>query len=662
MSAGKKTVFIGALSLIWLLGVFVAYYAFHKPFTPVLAAGLALAFWRLLTALALVCLGGGIGRFLLRRVDLPPLTALSTQAGLGLGIMALGVLLIGVTAGLSPWLLGTLLLIGLIALRSPILAWVRQLGALGELWRQSRYFGKLTAVMIALLLIAALVLALAPPIQFDALVYHLSFPAAYLRAGRILPMVEVLRSGMPQNAEMLYTWAMALGGGQAAASLGWVISALAVVGLLGWLEHIWGARSAWAGAAALLAGYSLAVSPAWAYVDWPALFFGLAFLVLLSRWLEGGGRYALILAGVFCGLAFGTKYTAGALAGIGGLVILWQERRNIPHGLADLGIFALAALIPAAPWLIKNLIAAGNPLYPFFLAGRAVDATRLAASSHDPPWGGWQDVLLLPLRATAIGQEGGAGYGASIGPLLLGLGVLAWLHSGERRADQSAALKSAAWVAVTGVVIWAVGNRLNGLLIQSRLYYGLFPAFVVLAAAGFAGLSSISIGQVRFARLVETLVLLALGLNVLEVSTAVLQMGAPGAALGLQSESAYLQADLGWYEPAMQAVRDLPADERTLLLFEPRGFYCEPRCTSDEVLDRWTTAYRTYGDYGAIRTAWRDGGYAYLLVYRAGLDFFVSEGGDANHPLSELRALDAFLSELPPPQRFGDDYELYSLR
>jgi hypothetical protein len=662
MPAGKKTVLIGALSLIWLLGVFVAYYAFHKPFTPVLAAGLALAFWRLLTALALVSLGGGIGRILLRLEDLPPLTAFSTQAGLGLGIMALGVLLIGVTVGLSTWLLGALLLVGLIALRRPILAWMRQFKAAGELWLQGEYFGKLTAVMIGVLLTAALVLALAPPIQFDALVYHLSFPAAYLRAGRILPMVEVLRSGMPQNAEMLYTWAMALGGAQASATLGWVISALAVVGMLGWLEHIWGARSAWAGTAALLAGFSLAVSPGWAYVDWPALFFGLAFLVLFSRWLEGGGRRALILAGVFCGLAFGTKYTAGALAGVGGLVILWQERKNIPHGLADLGIFALSALAPSAPWLVKNLIATGDPLYPFFLSGRVMDTTRLANISSEPPWGGWQDVLLLPLRATAIGQEGGAGYGASVGPLLLGLGALAWLRSGERTAGQSTALKSAAWVAVSGVAIWAAGNRLNGLLIQSRLYYALFPAFVVLAAAGFAGLSSISIGQVRFARLVETLVVLALGLNVLEVSANVLQRGALGAALGVQNEPAYLQANLGWYEPAMQAVRDLPAGERTLLLFEPRGFYCEPRCTSDAVLDQWSTAYRTYGDYGAIRTAWRDSGYAYLLVYRAGVDFFISVGGDAHHPLSELRALDAFLAELPPPQRFGDAYELYSLR
>ena len=135
-------------------------------------------------------------------------------------------------------------------------------------------------------------------------------------------------------------------------------------------------------------------------------------------------------------------------------------------------------------------------------------------------------------------------------------------------------------MALGGLALWALGNQLSGNLIQTRYYFSIFPAFAVLAAAGEYGLRQLHIPRVRLERISAALVLLALGLNLLEVGHSVLKQGSPQAALGIKSEAAYLADNLGWFQPAMQAVRDLPEGARTLLLYEPRSLYCAPRCAA----------------------------------------------------------------------------------
>ncbi len=105
MQSSKKFLLIGLAALAWCFGVIVLYFISHKPLTPGLAAALGLFIWRLIVALALVSLGGGIGSLLYRNEKTHPLARLALQAGLGLGALSLGVLIIGSTAGLPGWLL-----------------------------------------------------------------------------------------------------------------------------------------------------------------------------------------------------------------------------------------------------------------------------------------------------------------------------------------------------------------------------------------------------------------------------------------------------------------------------------------------------------------------------------------------------------------------------
>lgn len=96
------------------------------------------------------------------------------------------------------------------------------------------------------LLIAALIMALAPPFRWDGMTYHLIAPARYLHDGRILTHADNFYLGLSQMFEMLYTLALALFGRDAAAApIHWGIGVLGMIGVAGLVRRYAGKASAW---------------------------------------------------------------------------------------------------------------------------------------------------------------------------------------------------------------------------------------------------------------------------------------------------------------------------------------------------------------------------------------------------------------------------------
>jgi len=649
------------LAFLWILVIFMAYFAGHKPFSAELALALALAAWRILAALGLVILAGGLGKLVLPGLDLPPLACMAVEGALGLGIFGLAFLAVGSLLGLPAWLLWLAPVALLVLLREKSWAWLRQARELRLLWNEGGRVGRGLAVLLGLLFLFTLVLSLAPQIDFDSLVEHLVMPNAYLLDGRVGPLPWIVFSNMPQNGEMLFTWAVALGGNQAAVVLHWAIGLLSMLGLLGYIHHKLDGRAAWVGASALLAGYSPVILLGTAHVDWLEFLCGLGVLVCLDAWRQSGRLKILLLAGLLAGLAVGTKYTAGAVL-LAGLAVLawqcWQCKRNYLLAAYQFGLAACAAVLP---WLVKNGLATGNPFYPFFFASGTASQVQYSIFQNVTAWGNALDVFLVPLRATLVGFEQSDGYSYSMGPLLVSLAALAWVGWKQLDPEKRPAVLEALVVSLAGCLVWAAANLSNGLLIQTRYYIAVFPAFAVLAAAGEWGLRQVTLAKVRFGRLVGVMVLLGLGLNLLQVGITTFTLNAPQAVLGIKSEDSYLADNLGWFQPAMQAVRQLPQGSRVLLLYEPRGLYCQPRCTGDEIMGHWKLARTLYQDQpGRIQASWQAQGYTHLLVYRLGVQLLV-DAHDPNHTPDDLQILNSFLATLPPPVKLGGVYELYSL-
>jgi hypothetical protein len=536
----------------------------------------------------------------------------------------------------------------------------------------------------------AFVISLSPPLAFDALVYHLALPRLYLQAGRIYYVPQIMFWGMPQTGEMLYTWGMGLAGEQTAALIGWGFGFLTLIGLAGALQAYVSRRVAWVAVASLIAGYTLAVSLSWAYIDWLMGLWGFCFFLSILQWRFTQNDRSLMGAGAFAGFAFATKYTGGLLALIGIFLLgrdTLQRRNSVRDSSQRYTIFLRRLLVFCGPaglialsWLLKNTLATGNPLYPLIFPAGAMDAVRLSLYQSVPTWGGWQDAIFLPLRATYWGVEGAAGYGASIGPLLLGLGLPALMglflpsllpQPGVERDAESAldlslipplklTISTAGWIALLGILVWSLAGRITGYLLAARLYYDLFPAFAVMAGTGMLVLDGFRTPQVRFGRVASAMLLLVLALNFYHVASTSVKKDAAAYLMGLSSRQQYLEQNLGVYAAAMQTVNQLPPGSRVLMIWETRSYYCLPNCTPDEVLDRWRTDIAHLKDPQAVLQSWRAAGFTHILYYRLGADFLKSE--DVNFSGMDWAQLDGMLAQLPQVENIHDAYQLYRIQ
>ncbi len=508
MRTDRRAIWIGVFAFLWIVGILGGYYLYHKPFDSAFALALVRWGWNLFTALWIISIAGGIGRRIIRLPGQPELERSFFQLCLGLGIASLFILLAGL---FTPFL--------------RIIIWAGSLVASVIFWRSIRDWWKdaltfrllvsettasmrwIIGLVIGLILMAGLT-ASAPPIQYDALTYHLALPRLYLEQNHIPALSDWVRSGMPQTGEMIHTWAMTLASGSAAALTGWLTGGLALLALVSFMKRVISPAAGWIGAAALLAGSSVAAALGWAYIDWFCLAFGLAALLGWAHYRESGNPRELFLTGIFCGLAFATKYTGGIiLAGLGILILIRTGQK-----LKNLGWLLLGFIIPVIPWLVKNTVFTGNPLAPFSFSPGSGGQSFI---QNLAPFGNLLDVFLLPVRATLIGIEGGVGYSHSIGPLLLLFGVFFWLFRGADGKTPSL-VKDVAIIGAGSILIWIIGNQVNGLLVQSRMYYAVFPVFALLASAGYEGLARLEVPGIRVRRILDMVVILVLGLTFIQ--------------------------------------------------------------------------------------------------------------------------------------------------
>ncbi len=655
----RRMIFL--LAIFWLAIVLGLYYAGHKPFSVEIFEKVARHLGVFALNLAAMMVAGGLGaRFRVGRVA-DKLTSLSMQAAAGVGGISLIMLIVGAAIGVNPLVSWGLLIFLGFTLRRDMLAWLKNWREVGSLWMRSGRLGKALGLGIGGLLALTLLVSLAPPIKFDSLVYHLAIPQAYIQSGKVRYLPELMFWGMPQIGEMIYTWLMSMGGAEAATVGGWFVGVVACIGILGSVAQIFGAAAGWVAIAALVSGYTFVDLLPSGYVDMFTIWFGAAALFSLCEWQQSGEHKALIWSGIFSGLALGSKYTAGALA-LSVLALIFVVdilHKSVRTRLGkDLVVFLLPVVLVFLPWMIKNQLAVGNPFYPFFFESGSMDQHRLSYY-HLPAWGTWKRVALLPVAATILGFEGAPGFSASLGPLLLALSPFAYLRYSRRSIQQKGALLVAGIVSGAGTLTWLIASRLSGLLIQSRLYFVLFPAIALLAGAGFQALAAIHLPGLRLRRIVGAMAVLVLGFTVVEVFQVTVQRDPLGVLVGIKEPEQYLGNNLGWYYPAMQAIQALPEQASVLMLWEPRSYYCQPKCTPDEILDRWRHAVAHFKQPEIILQEW-EREYTHLLYNRFGAEFIRQE--DPSYSTSDWLALNDLLERLPPPVEFGDAYLLYTLQ
>ncbi len=650
------------------------YYRLHKPFGAGQALALAQSAFNLAVAGWLTWLAGGLGRRVLRRLDAPsPGERVLLHTAFGWGLMALAMLGLGL-ARLYQWAViwGLALAITFWVWRASA-AWARDMGdTLRALWPRGRA-ERLAGAIVVVLLALGLLRALAPPVMWDALVYHLVLPERYVEArGVWLAFRDFsLFSGMPQISEMLYTAALLLpgpladGGLIAAQTLGWAFGAVMVLGAAALAQRL-SLSGVWA-AAFLLSSFSIVLSLAWAYADLLPMLFAAAMLAALYRWREEPAQGWLLLAGILGGLAWGGKYTgvivpiAGALVA-SGLAAEQRPRRGWRQVLHPGVVVGAAAALTFAPWLLKNWLHSGSPAYPLLWPAADMDALRQWFFSRpDLAQSGLGGVGIF-WRAVFLGVQGGNEYDATLGPLIAiwpAILLAAWFFL---EADARRRLWPLAMFAGAAYAGWVGLTYISGLAVQPRLFFVVLPAVALLSAAGLEAVRRLNTRALRVSWVLTAITLFVFGLSALESANFFINNNPVPFLAGSQSAADYRFARLGWYEAAMQRLGALPDGARVLFLWEPRSLGCPPpvACVPDISIDRWWHARQTIGDAAAILDQWRAGGASHLLVYEAGANFAAA---DALSPLepSDWTQLAALRTRLTWVSAIGPAYTLYAI-
>ncbi len=352
-----------------------------------------------LSELALPVLGGtlvhlagfGVGDALGERVAPDALRA-SSRAERLLYAVVLGIAVLGAVAfvlAAGGWLYRPALI--------AVLAAGAALGA-ARLRSLAREGAPPTAAWIPFAVAAAVVVvflpsALYPVLVHDEAAHHMLLPRLHLAHHGFARLPWNLFANMPHMVDLFNVYPLAVGDYLAVRVMHLGYQALAVGCVAALVARKTGALGGLIGAVLLAGGNNFLWHVGIAHVE-PVI--GL----LLLAAVVGLERDAWILAGIACGAALQSKYTAWFF--VAAILAGEMTRRRFGRLAACGGIAALLVL----PWLVKSAILTGNPIYPnlFGVLGgdgwSAIQATQLARSAAVP--GGLPKTpgtyALIPLR------------------------------------------------------------------------------------------------------------------------------------------------------------------------------------------------------------------------------------------------------------------------
>lgn len=664
----------------WLFFSLSAYFVAHKPLDAAIVQAIGTqmgswadfsfsgaALWRSLLDVAaalwiwLAMLGVGLWlwRWFGPAHSSPGETALFA---FGLGFGAVGLLVLGV--GLAGWLQRPFLHVLLLVLT------ILGLPVLVPFLRQVQVPQRPSPLILLYLVLAtglAFTLALLPPTSWDGLSYHLRGPWLYLQAGQIVPDIDIFSLNYPFLLEMLFMLALAVRS-DITAQLMHFFFLLLLVGLV-YQTAVSGfkLRHGWTAVLLLLATpLVLQLAPV-AYNDLTLAFTILASLYAFVRWQETQSTRWLLISGLFSGLAMSLKYTSFVAPLFIGLWLIGQYGRQ-PRQLLRLGLlFAVAALLVALPWYVKNYVFTGNPVYPFVWDGRYWHEFRSIAHRAPGTGTGWDIPALLTLPYTltlGIGDNSGDGQ---TGPLYLALLPLLLFYALWRAHRQQApfAFRFLLLFALLQYAVWVMGVIDSAPLRQVRL---LLPAFVALCPAlswVLADLKRYDHPQFSLQRFINLVLAMVILFELVTQLGQWLPQNPLTFIVGPQTRDAYLSQNphVAYVYRASQAMNEtLPPQAVVQFMWEPRTYYCENvACRGDHILDKYTYLEYQHGTADQIAQALAAEGVTHLLIFEQGLTFLREAAAVGITPADEAE-YERFITEhTRPVQQWGQVYSLVEL-
>lgn len=536
---------------------------------------------QLLLAAAILVVSALVGGRLLRWTGYRPghpVEALCLAVTLGAGGLAALLLVVGLAGLLSgPSCWGVLVAAGVLTRgeASGLSDLVRRA------WGELRTAGVPALLAFATVLLVTGVLAGAPVTDWDSLAYHLPVPSHWLSAGAIVVPRDNLHAAYVGLQQLLYLPALAVGADRTPALISTLFAGLLGLTAFVTCDRFFSRRSASLALAVVLGSGVVVMVAMTPRVDTTlALYLLLVHHLVLVAWKDGR-RTALLPAAVLMGWAVGIKPLAllyGAALTPFVFWLLWRDRHRSGDvrrrwlQAAGLGVAA------AAPWLVKNYLLLGDPVYPHLggwgiqpwlrpilqgspaaldVPAEVFDLNRHFRVPFDPV-----DLFLHPERISD--EYEAAFYVPSFLLLFLPLWVL-------RRRRGTLLLGGPALLFGIGVVVWTSG------LVNVRY---LVPALVPLTLTAVVvvegllprgdGLGAAAVGAIAVLGLVPAVYCLAGQLRAYPVAD--FYAGRISRPADYLSRSRWpMEAELG--EILRYTNRTVPEEATILMLFDSREFY-----------------------------------------------------------------------------------------
>jgi len=625
------------LSLIWTLGVTLVI-SLNALICGKLTIGYVLK--NNDESVAALALAGGLG--------------LGEMGFLGFGLVALGIANFAILATLQIFFMGLFLWQGETQVTLSQIA-----GVISQIHSSSAKVPAWMRWAIALALCLTISMTLLPPFEaYDALLYHLTVPALWLRDGGIRAY-NITPYWFPSLVEGAYVWGLGLGTDIVPQQLHFLWAVFAFLILWDWTRHIWDDLTAWWVWLLLASMPSLFLLASWAYTDLALTFFSVATLYTLFQGRETKNDLWWRLSAIFAGMAVGVKYTAIIVPCTAGILITLWKSGEWWSWLKAMAQFILICVMIGGIWYLRNWLWMGNPFYPFVFGGLYWDEFRAALYAAPGTGAGWDLLALLSLPLTiTLGYQDITFFDGNIGPLyLLALPSALWIIASLRRlpALQRRTTAIIALFSFLSVSFWTYGYVTTKNLWQARLLLPAIIPFAMLAASGIVSYQRLDTKIVRVAFIVSFIAATSTFINIFDIGLRVINRNPLAVALGMISREDYLEKYQPGYAHMLDLSQETPPDSKIYALFEPRSYGITRNIQPDALLDNFLHDIYLHSDPENIIRAWHSQGYTHVLISNRGAIFVLGQR-EEKYVLDTTLGLLRLVSQSP-----DKDYSLYEI-
>lgn len=503
--------------------------------------------------------------------------------------------------------------------------------------------------------VSVILLSLVPPISKDALVHHLAVPRLYIKHGGMYEIPFMDFSYYPMNLDLLYIIPLCFQNDIAPKFIHFSFGLLTAFLVFHYIRKRTNLLYGLLGALLFLSIPVIVKLSITVYVDLGETFFSFGALVFLFKWMNSDFRFRfLILSGVFCGLALGTKYNGLVTLALITLFIPFIYSRYhrgvrlpfirpVAYGLG----FLLVALLVFSPWMIRNYQWRNNPVYPLYNSFFNPPGKRAAPAESDGKpvrmnrglftyrsiiykETGWQ-IALLPVRIFFQGRDGDPRYfDGKLNPLLLFLPFFAFFRL---RDDPEYLKREKKIMLVFSVLFFCIALFTS--VLRIRYIAPIIPPLVILSLFGLKNLVTIfdrhrNRGIKKAGIPFIVLILIAVfSLHAHYITGRFREVDPFSYISGKVGRDEYISRFIPEYPALIYINNTLDPDAKVLFIFlGKRGYYCDREYIFD--IGMMHDLIRNAEKPGDMAQGLRNRGITHLLV---------------NYPLFERWMKDNFSSE-----------------